>query len=56
MIPEAGAALGLSRSVTYELIGAGKLESVKIGRSHRVPADAVRKYVDQLREARPASR
>lgn len=55
-IPEAGAALGVSRSVTYTLIADGRLESVKIGRSHRVPAEAVKRLVDQLRASRAESR
>jgi excisionase family DNA binding protein len=39
----------LSRSKFYELIGAGEIESVKIGRSTRVPVDAVEKFVARLR-------
>ena len=33
--------LGLSRSTIYALIGSGELASVKIGRSRRVPWEAV---------------
>jgi prophage regulatory protein len=46
---EAGEALGLCRSKTYELIASGAIPSIRIGRNVRVPADALRKWVtDQL--------
>ncbi len=44
-IPETAAALGVSRSVVYELLLAGALPSVKIGRSRRVPVSALHEYV-----------
>lgn len=45
--------LRLSRSVIYELIRSGRLESVKEGRSRRIPASAIAEYVALLkREAR----
>lgn len=42
---EVAAALGMSRSKTYELIAAGTLPSVTVGGSVRVPADALRDWV-----------
>lgn len=52
-VEEAGEVLGVKRSKMYELISAGEIESVKIGKSRRVPVDAVEAYVDRLRaEAR----
>ncbi len=48
-IRDAAEALGLSRSTVYELIGRGELEVVHVGRSARVPAEAVRSFVEQLR-------
>ncbi len=48
--PEAAAAqLGIGRSKLFELIAAGEIETVQIGRSRRVPADALEDYVARLR-------
>jgi len=44
-ILEAAQMLRLGRSTLYELIYSGRLPSVKIGRSRRIPRDAVRKLV-----------
>jgi len=47
--PEAAAAmLGIGRSKMWELISAGAVDTVRIGRSRRVPHDALRRYVDGL--------
>ena len=40
-VAEAARFLGLSRSNIYELMGAGKLPFVKIGRSRRIPHRAL---------------
>lgn len=48
-VEEAARALGLGRSKTYELIAAGELEVVHIGRCARVPVDSVETYVERLR-------
>jgi excisionase family DNA binding protein len=45
---EAGAALGLGRSKVYELITSGQLASVRVGRSRRVPVEALRAFVAGL--------
>ncbi|MFC9243241.1 helix-turn-helix domain-containing protein [Streptomyces sp. NPDC057136] len=51
-IPEAVRALGLSRSVVYDLIRTGRLRTVKEGRTRLVPAAAISEYVALLeREA-----
>lgn len=51
-VPEAVRALGLSRSVVYDLIRAGRLRTVKEGRTRLVPAAALTEYVALLeREA-----
>jgi excisionase family DNA binding protein len=50
-IQEAGRALGIRRSKMYELIAAGELETVRIGRSVRVPVDAIEAFVARLRSA-----
>ena len=48
-IQEAGRALGIGRSKMYELIAAGELETVHIGRAVRVPVDAIEALVARLR-------
>lgn len=47
-IPEAARALGISRSVTYELLNAGKLKSVKIGSRRLVTVASVMAFADSL--------
>lgn len=46
--------LELGRTKIFELMAAGELESVLIGRSRRIPADAVESYVARLRAAQCA--
>jgi excisionase family DNA binding protein len=44
--------LKLGKTKTNELIRTGKIRSVKIGRSRRIPASALREYIERLqREA-----
>lgn len=43
-IPDVGQFLGLSRSAIYELMRAGVLPWVKLGRSRRIPRRAVLEY------------
>jgi len=49
---EAADALGLGRSKTYELIASGTLPSVRIGKSIRVPVEALRRWADS--QVKPA--
>jgi excisionase family DNA binding protein len=45
-------ALRLSRSKVYDLIRSNELPSFTIGRSRRIPVDAVRAYMrDRMEEA-----
>ena len=58
-IPDATDRLGLSRSTLYELIAAGELPVVRIGRAVRVPAAALVAWVEHripgsAREPSPA--
>jgi excisionase family DNA binding protein len=46
---EAAEALGIGRSKLYELLRAGTVESVLIGTSRRIPADALASYIASLR-------
>lgn len=50
-LPEAGERLGLGRSKLYELIQEGVLPVVRIGRSVRVPASELERFVQRLQEA-----
>jgi excisionase family DNA binding protein len=50
-VPEAGRRLGISRSVVYELIAAGAIHSVTIGRRRLIPEASLVEYVDGLRAA-----
>lgn len=45
---EAAEALGVGRTKVYELMAAGRLASVRIGRSRRVPTRALAELVDAL--------
>lgn len=40
-------ALGLGHTKIYELIGAGKLDTIKVGRRTLVKTDSIRALVDQ---------
>ena len=53
-VEEAAEALNLGRSKTFELIRDEKLRVVRIGRSVRVPADAVREFVERLADEQSA--
>ena len=51
-VAEAAAALGIGRTSAYQLIAAGELEVVHVGRSARVPAAAIAELVERLRGGR----
>ena len=38
--------LGICRSRIYEMLATGELPSVRIGRSLRIPVDALKEWVD----------
>jgi excisionase family DNA binding protein len=44
---EAAELLGVGRSTLYELVSRGDVPSVRLGRSIRVPFDALRNWVSQ---------
>jgi len=50
-IPEASLAIGCGRSHLYELMGAGKIESVKSGTRRLVVVESLKAYVASLRAA-----
>jgi excisionase family DNA binding protein len=49
-VPEAAAALGISRSKLYQLIAAGTVRSVRIDGSRRVPVESLTTYIHRLME------
>ena len=50
-VPEAAAALAISRSKLYELFAAGVVRSVRIDGSRRVPVEALEAYVGEAASA-----
>lgn len=46
-IDEAGAALGLGRSLVYQEISGGRIRSIKVGRRRLVPAVAIAAYINE---------
>ncbi len=51
-VEEAARRLRLGRTLVYRLISSGELESVKVGRLRRVPAECLPEYVATLRRTR----
>jgi excisionase family DNA binding protein len=50
-VAEAARVLGIGRSTLYELIAAGAIDTVHIGRAHRVALTALQEYVENLRRS-----
>jgi excisionase family DNA binding protein len=50
-VEEAAKRLRLGRTLVYRLISSGELESVKVGRLRRVPAECLPEYVATLRRS-----
>lgn len=48
---EAARALSISRAKLYELLSGGVVEAVRIGRSRRVPVEALESFIAALRAA-----
>jgi excisionase family DNA binding protein len=44
-VPEAAEALGVSRSVVYELMDSGDLRNIKIGRSRRILVTSLEEFI-----------
>jgi excisionase family DNA binding protein len=49
---EAAETLAISKSKLAMLIASGEIDSIRVGRSRRVPVDAITKFVDERREGR----
>lgn len=50
-VVEAARRLGIGRTFMYELLASGQVDSVHVGRLHRVPVDALTDFVDRSRRA-----
>ena len=48
-IPEAARRLSIGRSMLYELMASGAIESVHIGRLRRIPLECLNNFVDRCR-------
>ncbi len=55
-VEEAARCLGIGRSLMYELVMSGEVESVMIGRLRRIPVPALTAYVEALRARGSANR
>ena len=49
-IEEAAERLGIGRSLMYRLVMSGEVESVHVGRLHRIPAECLVEHVARLRD------
>ena len=48
-VEQAAYRLGIGRSTAYRLISTGQLESIQIGHLRRIPIDALRAFVDSMK-------
>lgn len=48
-VEEAADRLGIGRSLMYELIGCGQIDSIRVGRLRRVPSESLTDYVAAMR-------
>ena len=55
-IEEAASRIGIGRSMTYELLADGRLESITIGRRRIIPESAIRALMQRQLEAARAER
>jgi excisionase family DNA binding protein len=49
-IPEAAEVIGIGRSKFYELLAAGEIESIYIGKRRLIPHDELVKLIERHRE------
>ena len=48
-VPQTQIILELGRTRIWALIASGEIESVRIGRSRRIPTEAIDRYIERLR-------
>jgi excisionase family DNA binding protein len=53
-VEEAARCLGIARTLMYQLVSTGAVQSVRVGRLRRIPVESLKDYVDELR-TRPAA-
>ena len=46
-VPRAAELCGLGKSMFWTLVASGEIESVKVGRARRIPATALRSWIDR---------
>ena len=52
-VSEAAKQLGIGRSLLYELLAEGQVESIHVGRLRRIPIEALADFIDRQRPNRP---
>jgi excisionase family DNA binding protein len=52
-VSEAAQQLGIGRSLLYELLAEGQVESIHVGRLRRIPIDALADFIDRQRSSGP---
>jgi len=52
-VSEAAQQLGIGRSLLYELLADGQVESIHVGRLRRIPIDALADFINRQRPNRP---
>ena len=50
---DAARQLGISRSTVFDLIAHGKIGSLKIGRSRRIPLTELRRFIEEMIQRSP---
>ena len=50
-VVEAARRLGVGRSLMYELINSGEIDSIHVGRLRRIPPDALTDYIARRRDS-----
>jgi excisionase family DNA binding protein len=45
-IPDAARAIGIGRTTIYQLIAAGRLHPIKIGRRTLIPVSSIQRYIE----------
>jgi len=46
-VEQAAQVLGLGRSATYELVGAGEIPSIRVGRALRIPRRGLTEWIER---------
>lgn len=47
-VEEAARCLGIARTLMYELVRTGEVQSVRVGRLRRIPVASLQTYIDEL--------